>query len=121
MSYETTLTNNDSAKSTKSFFTNYGKDSINFASNDVDAVVSFFVSKGFEKSAAISTGTLILNQAKAEGRPVFEIIETLKNLDKVKLNELVSAILNTNRNKISILGFRQTPSNTSLEERNIVD
>ena len=113
--------NNDSNQPVKEFFNNYFNETIAFPSNDVDAVVSFFVSKGFEKSAAISTGTLILNQAKAEGRPVFEIIETLKNLDKVKLNELVSAILNTNRNKISILGFRQTPSNTSLEERNIVD
>jgi len=121
MSYEKNISQIDSAGQTKSFFSNYGKDSINFSSNDVDAVISFFESKGFDKQASISTGTLVLSQAKAEGKPVFDLLESLKNLDKVKLTGLVTAILNNNRNKISVLGFKQDNVNVSFEERNIIE
>jgi len=120
MSYESNLAQNDSASKTKSFFDNYSKTPVNFASNDVDAVVSFFESKGFETQAARSTGIVILGQAKAEGKPVFQLLEDLKNFDKIQLTDLVAAVLNSNRNKISKLGYKQINTTQTFNERNIV-
>jgi len=116
MSFES----NQSIDKTRAFFDNYGKNAINFASNEVDAVVSFFESKGFEKQAALSTSIVILTQAKADATPVFELIEQLKKADKVQLTDLVAAVLNSNRNKVSKLGYKQLSSTTTFNERNIV-
>lgn len=120
MSYESTLQSTDNANKTKAFFDNYGKNAINFASNEVDAVVSFFEGKGFETQAARSTGIVILTQAKSEGKPVFELLEELKAFDKLQLTELVAAVLNSNRNKVSKLGYKQTATTQTFNERNVV-
>lgn len=120
MSFESTLESNDSASKTKAFFDNYGKKSINFASNEIDAIISFFESKGFEKQAAQSTSIVILQQAKAENKPVFELVEDLKKFDTVQLTDLVAAVLNNNRNKISKLGYKQTSTTQTFNERNVV-
>ena len=120
MTFEATLQSSDNANKTKAFFDNYGKTNINFASNEVDAVVSFFEGKGFEKQAARSTSIVILTQAKSEGRPVFELLEDLKSFDKLQLTDLVAAVLNSNRNKISKLGYKQTSTTQTFNERNVV-
>jgi len=86
----------------------------------VDAVIGFLESKGFDRPAAQSTGAILLQQAKLDNVKIFELLDTLKSLDKLQLSVAVATVLNFNRQKISTLGFRVTNTNTPLEARNIM-
>ena len=112
--------NNDSNQPVKEFFNNYFNETISFPSNDVDAVVGYFESRGFDRTASISTATVILQQAKIDGVKVFELLDTLKGLERVQLSVVVAQILNFNRQKISTLGFRVKQEQKPLESRNIM-
>ena len=110
----------DSSTVVKRYFkTYYGKE-LAFPSNDVDAVIGFLENKGFDKSAALSTGTILLKQAKLDGIKVFELLDTLKGLDKLQLSYTVTQVLNFNRQKISTLGYRVTDTSKPTESRNIM-
>ena len=111
---------NDTIVKSKEFFFNYQKEAISYPSNQVDAVVGFFESRGFEKTAAISTATILLRQAKIDNVKVMELLDQLKSLDDVKLNNLIGAILNTNRSAISKMGFVTEPTEENVITRNIV-
>lgn len=111
---------NDTIVKSKEFFFNYQKEAISYPSNQVDAVVGFFESRGFERTAAISTATILLRQAKIDNVKVMELLDQLKSLDDVKLNNLIGAILNTNRSSISKLGFVTEPTEENVITRNIV-
>ncbi len=106
---------------TKRFFNTYYTSSLAFPSNEVDAVVGFFESKGFAKSAAQSVGAVLMQQAKIDGVKVFELLDTLVQFDKIQLSFTVAQIINFNRQKISTLGFKVAPTKTPLESRNIMD
>ena len=43
----------DSSNDVKRFYNQYFTDFINFPTNQVDAVIGFFTSRGFEKASAI--------------------------------------------------------------------
>jgi hypothetical protein len=111
---------NDTLVKTKEFFFNYEKEAISYPSNQVDAVVGFFESRGFEKTAAISTATVLLRQAKIDGVNVMDLLDQLRTIDDIKLNNLIGAILNTNRSAISKLGFVAEPTAENVLTRNIV-
>ena len=111
---------NDTLVKTKEFFFNYEKEAISYPSNQVDAVVGFFESRGFEKTAAISTATVLLRQAKIDGVNVMDLLDQLRTIDDIKLNNLIGAILNTNRSAISKLGFVTEPATENVLTRNIV-
>lgn len=100
------------------FFDNYFTEKLSFPSNDVDAVVSFFTKRGFDKSAAVSTATVLLTQAKLDKVKVFKLVDTLKGLTDVQLSALVTEVLNYNRPRTSTLGY-STPVLSKLEARNI--
>jgi len=108
----------DSAAGTKVFFEAYGKLTEEFLALDVDAAISFFTGKGFVKEAAEITAIAILKQAKAEGVPVFSILDTLKEFDGVQISELVAKIMNNNRTSISLLGFRSPTTVPNFVLRN---
>lgn len=112
--------NSDSGQPVKQFFNNYFNDTLAFPSNDVDAVVGFFESRGFDRTASISTATVILQQAKIDGVKVFELLDTLKGVDKVQLSYIVTEILNHNRSNTSSLGYKVNTENSLAEKRNIV-
>ncbi len=121
MSSITTLTETtDSSKNTRLLFDRFFQKEISYPSNQVDAVVGFFKARGFEDSAAISVGSVLLQQAKIDGINVLELLDSLKGLDKVKLSNLVTAILNSNRSKISKLGYRSETTANRVEARNII-
>jgi hypothetical protein len=61
-----------------------------------------------------------MQQAKIDGIKVFELLDTLKTLDKLQLSFTVANILNFNRQKISTLGFRVQNTTTPTEARNIM-
>lgn len=109
----------DSAKETKEFFDRYFTKQISLTSNEVDTVVGFFTKRKFSKDAAIAVSTVILQQAKAENKNVFALIDTLEGLDQVEISKLVSAILNNNRSKISALGYKNTYNTQTTENRNV--
>jgi len=109
----------DSAKETKQFFDRYFTKQISLTSNEVDTVVGFFTKRKFTKDAAIAVATIVIQQAKAENKNVFELIDTLTGLDEVQLSTLVSAILNNNRSKISALGYKNNYNIETTENRNV--
>lgn len=96
----------DSAAGTKLFFDSYGSVPVEFASTDIDAVIGYFTEKGFAKESAITSGIVLLKQAKLDGRPIFEILDSLKGFSDLQLSALVATILNNNRKPSSVLGFK---------------
>lgn len=110
----------DSASEVKEFFNQYLTQSISYPSNQVDAVIGFFENRGFEKTSAVAVATVLLQQAKLDNVNVFELIDTLKGLSKVQLSNVVAAVLNFNRQKISTLGFKVESKYEKFEKRNII-
>ena len=109
-----------SADATKRYFNTYYQKQLAYPSNEVDAVIGFLESKGFDKSAAQSTGAILMQQAKLDNVKVFELLDTLSGLEKLQLSFAVATIINLNRQKVSTLGFRVTNNDTPLEARNIM-
>ena len=112
--------NQDSSQKVTEFFNQYLTEKISFPSNEVDAVIGFFENRGFEKTAAQSTATALLTQAKLDEVNVFELIDSLQGLNKTQLSDIVANVLNYNREKISTLGFRVESKYEKLEKRNIM-
>ena len=110
----------DSSTDTKRFYNQYFTDFINFPTNQVDAVIGFFTSRGFEKTSAIAVGTVMLQQAKLDSINVFELLDTLKGLDNIQLSSVVTEVLNYNRLRTSTLGFKLATNNDTVEKRNVV-
>ena len=108
--------------STLVYFNNFynSNGSISYTQNEIDAVVGYFESRGFDRTASISTATVILQQAKIDGVKVFELIDTLQGMDKVQLSYIVTEILNHNRSNTSSLGYKVKTENSLSEKRNIV-
>ena len=102
------------------FFDNYFNEKLAFPTNEVDAVIGFFEKRGFEKNSAISTATILLNQAKLDGVKIFELLDTLKGLDNIQLSSVVTEVLNYNRLRTSTLGFKLAANNDTVEKRNVV-
>ena len=109
----------DSSNDVKRFYNQYFTDFINFPTNQVDDVIGFFTSRGFEKTSDIAVGTVMLQQAKLDDVNVFELLDTLKKTDSVQLSSVVTEVLNYNREKISTLGYRVVDIQNRTEARNI--
>jgi len=108
----------DSAASTKLYFENYGETTLEFPANDVSAAVSFFQQAGFELDAASTAASVILRQAKIDGTPIFQILDTLKSFGGISLGQIVAEILNNNRVPTSLLGYRSSDIKP-IQTRNI--
>ena len=114
-------TSDDQIVKTKQYFDNYQKTLVSYPSNQVDAVIGFFTSRGFELSSAQSVAGVLLQQAKVDQVNVMELIDKIKNFDKVRLNDLVAAILNANRDRRTIVGFKDnTVNDKNIYRRNII-
>lgn len=111
--------NSDSASKTKLFFDEYGQAPLEFAANDVEAAIGFFMANGFDRDAAEITAAIVLRQAKLETIPVFQLIDQLKTLDGVELSAMVAEVLNNNRPSSSALGFKAANANDQFKTRNI--
>lgn len=112
--------NNYSDKGVTTFFNNYFSKKLSFPTNQVDAVITFFEKRGFDKSAAISVGTTLLQQAKIDSVNVFKLLDTLKGLNEIQMSAIVTEILNYNRPKTSTLGYKRSQSADKIEKRNIL-
>lgn len=103
------------------YFDNTSKQSVEFAVNDFDSTVGFFLKRGFEEIAAKTVAQVLLTRAKDEQVKIFELLDRLGGLNKTQLTALIINIINDSRDKTSQLGFKTKPKVTKLEERNIGD
>jgi len=109
----------DSAARTKLFFNTYGEDPLSYIPAEVDAAISFFEKRGFEKDSAITAAAVLLKQAKLEQLPIYRILDDIKGLEGLDLSGLVAEILNNNRSPISTLGYKQSVSDVN-KQRNVL-
>jgi hypothetical protein len=85
----------------------------------LDAMRSFFTSRGFDRVSAESVSVVMIKQAKRDNFNPLQLLDTLGGLTDVEINAVVSEIINYNRYKTSFLGY--SPQFISNEEvsRNI--
>lgn len=114
-----TAVSTDSGDEIKNFFNNYFDQPLTFPASQIDAVVGFFIKRGFETEAAKSTAIVLLSQAKVENVNVFKLLDTLKGTDNAQLSQIVTEVLNTSRDKTSFLGFNIINIEETFESRNI--
>lgn len=110
----------DSSAEVRDFFDKFFVHQVSFPSNQIDAVLGFFLKRGFDISSARSTGIVLLNQARADGVNVFQLLDTLKTFNDVQLSQVVAQVLNSYREKCSQLGYRVASVSNTFESRNIV-
>ena len=115
-----TTFNKSNSDDQRKFFNNYFKTEINYNASEVDAVIGYCLKRGFDKLAAINTSSVILQQASIDEVPVFELLDTLNGIDDVQLNNVLAQILNLNRQKTSMLGFRSKSEQELFDQRNII-
>lgn len=113
-------TNTDSSDEVKSFFNNYYNEPLTFPANQIDAIVGFFIRRGFDEQAAKSTSIVLLTQAKIENVNVFKLLDTLKGTDSLQLSQIITEIINSTRDKTSFLGYNIVNVEETFESRNII-
>lgn len=114
-----TATGSDT-REVRDFFDKFFLHQITFPSNQIDAVLGFFLKRGFDEEAARSTGIVLLNQARLDSVSVFELIDTLKGLTDVQLAKVVAEVLNSYREQTSTLGYKVMSIVDTYESRNVV-
>jgi len=117
---EQTTSGNGNNQEVRALFDKFFLHQITFPSNQIDAVLGFFLKRGFDDEAARSTGIVLLNQARLDSVNVFELIDTLKGLTDVQLAKVVTEVLNSYREQTSTLGYKVTTSVETYESRNIL-
>lgn len=111
---------NNSAIEVQQFFDKFYVNQISFPTNEIEAVLGFFLKHGFDLESSRSTTIVLLNQARVDNVNVFTLIDTLKALTDVQLSQVVAQILNAYRENTSLLGYRIAPLTTTYEIRNIL-
>ena len=109
----------DSGDEVKTFFNKYFTHQVSFPSNQIDAVLGFFLKNGFDEQAAKSTAIVLLNQARIDNVNPMQLIDTLKGLNGAQLSQVVTEIINLYREKTSFLGYKTLTSEVTYESRNI--
>jgi hypothetical protein len=104
----------------RTFFDKFFLNQITFPSNQIDAVLGFFIKRGFGEQAARSTGIVLLNQAKLDGVNIFEVLDNLKSLNDSQLSQVVTEVLNFYRIQTSVLGYKVSNDSDTFENRNIL-
>jgi hypothetical protein len=110
----------DSTSSVKQFFDKFFVHEVSFPSNQIDAVIGFFLKRGFDTDSARSTSIVLLNQARVDNVNVFTLLDTLKALSDVQLSQVVAEVLNAYRENVSVLGYRVAAVADTFESRNIL-
>jgi hypothetical protein len=111
---------NSSSEEMRQFFDTYFRHQITFPTNQIDAVIGFFLKRGFDEEAARSTAIVLLNQARLDKVNVFQLVDQLKGLDDVQLSKVVTEVLNFYRVQTSTLGYKVAVNDNTFESRNIL-
>ena len=80
-----TTFNKNNTEDQKKLFNNYFDTQINFTPSEVDAVIGYFLKRGFEQVAAVNTASVLLQQAEIDEVPVFQLLDTIKGTNEVEL------------------------------------
>jgi hypothetical protein len=120
MSINLPTSQTDSSTDVKQFFDKFFVHQVSFPSNQIDAVVGFFLKRSFDLESARSTAIVLMNQSRIDNVNVFELIDTLKTLTDIQLSQVVAQVLNAYREKVSLLGYRIAPLVDTYESRNIL-
>lgn len=108
------------SEDTKQFFDKFFVNQVSFPAAEIDAVISFFLKRDFDLESSRSITIILLNQAKIDNVNVFQLLDTLKKLTDVQLNQVIAQILNSYRENISLLGYRIAEVSDVYESRNIL-
>jgi hypothetical protein len=104
----------------KDFFDKYFQNQLSFPAGQIDAVVGFFIKQGFSTESARTVSIILLNQARLDNVNVMALIDSLKILTNIQLSQVVAQVLNSYREKTSLLGYRINPTVDTFESRNIL-
>ena len=88
--------------------------------NTFNLMKGFFESKGFDKAASESIAVTFIKQAKQDGYNPLNVLDTIKKFDPIKLNTLITEILNYGRYKTSYLGNSASVVPFAPVARNII-
>ena len=92
---------------------------VEFSASEYDAVVGFFEGRDYDTQAASSLAYILLKQARTDNVPIFQVLDTLGKATPTALSQLVAEILNSNRYKTSVLGYKQSRDTADHVNRNI--
>lgn len=122
MTTSTQYTNNtdNTSEEMKKILDKFYVQEIAFPSNQIDAVIGYFLKRGYNDQAAKSISIYLLNQARIDNVNVFQLIDKLKQLSNEQLNIMMVEVTNTYRNKTSVLGYKVDKTENTTESRNIV-
>jgi hypothetical protein len=104
----------------KQFFNKFYTTEVCFPAAEIDAVIGFFQRREFDTTSARTIAIVLLNQARSDDVNVFTLLETLKSIPTMQLSSVVAQILNSYREKTSLVGYRTSISDNSYETRNIL-
>jgi len=110
------------SQATIQFLAGIGEDKVELNAAEYDAAVAFFENRDYDRQASESIAYVLMRQAKIDDVNVFKILDTLlaqSSKDPVTLNNLVGEILNLNRFKTSILGYKSPGPQNTLAKRNV--
>ena len=107
------------SKSIVQFLEGLTDERVEFSASEYDAVVGFFENKEYTRESAQSIGYILLKQAKTDNVPIFQVLDSLGKATPVVLSQLVAEILNANRYKTSVLGYKQARDTADHINRNI--
>ncbi len=109
-------------EATVQFLSGIGNEKVELNAAEYDAAIAFFEQRDYDRVASESIAYVLMRQAKIDDVSVFKILDTLNaqaTKDPIALNNLVGEILNLNRFKTSILGFKSAGAENTLAKRNI--
>jgi hypothetical protein len=111
---------NSAAAEIKHFFDKSYTTDVSFPCEEIDAVIGFFQKRNFDANSAKATAIVFLNRARTEEVHVFTLLDSLKQLPTLQLNQIVAQILNSYRDPTSLLGYRVKVNDNEYESRNIL-
>ena len=107
------------SKAIVQFLEGLTEERVEFNASEYDAVIGFFEGRDYTRESAKSFGYILLKQAKTDNVPIFEVLDSLGKTTPVALSQLVAEILNANRYKTSVLGYKQARETADHINRNI--
>ena len=83
-------------------------------------ITGFFQSRGFGVAASETTAVTLIKQAQIDGYNPINVLDSLKGLNDVVLDNIIAEILNYNRFKSSFLGYSSSIKTYHEVQRNIL-
>jgi hypothetical protein len=109
-----------SEKKQRNFFGNYHTKVGAVNPVDYDLIRGYLLGKNMDESSIDNLSITLVEVAKEQGIEITELIDLLDTGGDLNLNTVLCILLNTTRNRTSVVGFR-APVTTSSEIRRLID